>query len=218
MFRLAETYLIRAEAYGRKHGVADARAIEDINTVRRRAAYKSGESRAEVIARLYPGAENLPDTEQQWPYTVTADMVNAMTVDVSYWDGVSENSQAEMYPQVNTTGMSDDLFRFVNFIHNEYARELNSEYTYMETIHHAGTQADRIMYHYQIGAPSNIAVWDVADNIVAGQGQTGTGKGSFQPFHTFRPWPQTFLDMLTDENNVLLTDAAKEAYQNPGYR
>jgi hypothetical protein len=217
MFRLAETYLIRAEAYGRKYGVTDAKAIADINVVRRRAAYKAGENRAEVIARLYPGAENLPAAERQWPYTVTASQTSDMEVDASYWDGSSANSQAEMYPQANTTGMPDDLFRFVNFIHNEYAREMNTEYTYLETIHHAGTQADRIMYHHQIGAPSTIAIWDVADNVVNGQGQTGKGKGFFQPFHTFRPWPQTFLDMLTDENNVLLTDQAKAAYQNPGY-
>jgi hypothetical protein len=57
----------------------------------------------------------------------------------------------------------------------------------------------------------------VADNVVGGQGQTGRGKGSFEPYHTFRPFPQTFLDMLTDENNVPLTPDAKQAYQNPGY-
>jgi hypothetical protein len=62
-----------------------------------------------------------------------------MELDASYWDGSSANSQAEMYPQANTTGMPDDLFRFVNFIHNEYAREMNTEYPYLETIHHAGT-------------------------------------------------------------------------------
>ena len=49
VFRLAETYLVRAEAYGRKYGVNDLRAIDDINKVRQRAAYKAGESRAEVI-------------------------------------------------------------------------------------------------------------------------------------------------------------------------
>ncbi len=217
IFRLAETYLIRAEAFGRKYGVNDSRAIADINTVRERAAYKAGEVRAEVIARLYPGSENLLPSERQWPYTVANDNVNALRIDATYWDGASLHSVAENYPLENTTGMPDDLFRFVNFIHNEYAREMNSEYTYYEAIHHAGTQADRIRSHYQQGAPSGTGLWDAADNIVNGQGQTGTGKGSFQPFHTFRPFPQSFLDMLTDEKNVPLDPAAKAAYQNPGY-
>ena len=52
LFRLAETYLLRAEAYGRK-GNYNA-AIADINAVRARAAYKTGEKRAEVIAILQP--------------------------------------------------------------------------------------------------------------------------------------------------------------------
>ena len=55
LFRLAETYLLRAEAYGRK-GNYNA-AIDDINKVRARAAFKAGETRAEVLARLQPGYE-----------------------------------------------------------------------------------------------------------------------------------------------------------------
>jgi len=35
--------------------------------------------------------------------------------------------------------------------------------------------------------------------------------------HTFRPWPNAFLVQLTDANGKLLDDAAKSAYQNPGY-
>lgn len=215
IFRLAETYLIRAEAYGRKGSWNEA--IADLNTVRSRAAYKAGETRAEVIARLYPGSENLPQAEREYPYEVTADKAADMQVDATYWDGSSAASQAELYPGENTTGMDDQLFRFVNFIHNEYAREMNSEYTYIEVVHHAGTQADRIRWHQQMAAPSSYAHWDVADNVSGTRGQTGRGKGSFQDFHTFRPFPQTFLDLLTDENNVPLSGDAKAAYQNPGY-
>ena len=34
---------------------------------------------------------------------------------------------------------------------------------------------------------------------------------------TLKPYPQTFLDMLTDEGGTLLTDEAKQKYQNYGY-
>lgn len=34
---------------------------------------------------------------------------------------------------------------------------------------------------------------------------------------TFKPFAQTMLDLLTDENGVLLDEAAKKAYQNYGY-
>ena len=96
---MAETYLLRAEAYGRK-GNYNA-AIDDINKVRARAAFKAGETRAEVLARLQPGYEKLTQAEQQWPYEVEKDMTSTMLVDESYWDGGSANSKAEMYWHVS---------------------------------------------------------------------------------------------------------------------
>ena len=60
LFRLAETFLIRAEAYGRKGNFSAS--VLDINKVRARAAFKAGETRNEVLARLYPGSENLAKT------------------------------------------------------------------------------------------------------------------------------------------------------------
>ena len=52
--RLAETYLIRAEAYGRKGQYAQA--VDDINVLRQRAAYKAGESRPNVLVEWEPKA------------------------------------------------------------------------------------------------------------------------------------------------------------------
>ena len=48
-------------------------------------------------------------------------------------------------------------------------------------------------------------------------GQNGQPKGGFQNYMTLKPFPQSFMDMLTDENNVQLDADAKKAYQNYGY-
>lgn len=210
VFRLAETYLLRAWAYGLKGQYTEA--IADINQIRRRAAYKSGETRAEVLAILEPGHEQLTTGEQQWPYTVENDMSTAMEVDASYWDGSSEASQAEQYPESATT--EED--RFSNFMLNEFARELSFEMVYYETLHHSGWQAERILAHEQAGSTLQ-GKWGVSDNLISGLGQTGNGLGYFQPGYTLKPFMQNFLDMLTDENGQALDDAAKKAYQNYGY-
>lgn len=210
IFRIAETYLIRAEAHGRKGDFTQA--INDINKVRERAAYKSGENRAEVLARLYPGSESLTSTEKHYPYTVANTRINDMKIDASYWDGASASSIAENYP----SSASTDLQRFIHFIYNELTREMIGELTVYEGIHHAGIQAERIIWHQQMGSTLQ-GHWPTSDNVEGGQGQTGNGKGAFKSHYTFKPFPQTFIDMLTDESGNLLDQAAKADYQNPGY-
>ena len=210
VFRSAETYLIRAEAYGRKGDYPSA--ISDINKVRQRAAFKAGDTRAEVLARLYPGSENLTATERSYPYIAAGANID---VDATYWDASSNASKAENYP----TGLNDEQ-RFIHFICNEYAREFNQEVgPYYEQVHHAGVQAERIQWYSQMGSSSSThAVWGTADNLTANGGQTGESKGGFQNYHTFKPFPQTqYLDLLTDENGVPYDNTAKAAYQNYGY-
>lgn len=209
LFRLAETYLIRATANGLKGNYAGA--LADINKVRARAAYKAGETRDEVIARLYPGSEQLAQPEREWPYTVAADQTSAMMADQSYWQA-GPNADAEMYPKTATTEQQ----RFENFMLNELAREMNSEMVYYEWLHHSGWQADRILYHSQTG--SNLTgLWDSADNLVNGAGPTGNGLGAFKPAYTLKPFKQSLLELLTDESGTLLSAEAKKAYQNYGY-
>jgi len=216
LFRLAETYLLRAEAYGRKgdYGLA----VNDINELRKRASFKSSDKRAEVIARLYPGHEVLPAAEQQYPYAVAADTYNQIKVDETYWDGASAKSKLENYPPAANTNAK----RFIEFILNEYCREFSQEEMYYEILHHSGLQAERIQWHHQMGSNVNNTTyatgkWDASDNTTATTGQDGKPKGAFQNYMTLKPFPQTFLDMLTDEGGTLLTGEAKKAYQNYGY-
>lgn len=215
VMRTAEMYLVCAEAYGRKGDYNTA--LEYINALRYRAAFKDGEHRLDVIARLYPGHEQLSAEEQVYPYPAK-NSYEKIKVDPSYWDGVSEHSKKENYhPQATT-----ELARFIEFICNEYAREFSHEYTYYNEVHHAGVQAARIQWHKQAGANSGnsdykAGSWDVADNVIGNSGQTGHPKGNFQSFNTLRPFPATYLNLLTDEDGHPLSNEAKAEYQNYGY-
>jgi hypothetical protein len=210
IFRLAETYLVRAEAYGRSSDYA--KAINDINVLRARAAYKAGEKRAEVLARLYPGSDRLTKAERTYPYAVNADTYANIRVDASYWDGGSAKSIAENYPlEANTPAK-----RFIHFIYNEMSREFNSEQIVYEGIHHAGIQLERVLHHNQL-ASSKSGNWSASDNPVGVNGQNGNGKGVFKAKDTFKPFPQTFINMLTTESGAALSPEQITSYQNPGY-
>ncbi len=71
VFRLAETYLIRAEAYGRKDGTTSELAIEDLNVLRKRAAYHANENRSPILVNAEPdvltGALTIPAAEKAAP-------------------------------------------------------------------------------------------------------------------------------------------------------
>ena len=171
-----------------------------------------------MIARLYPGHETLTAAEQQYPYAALGNSYDKIKVDASYWDGSSEHSRLENYPPTANT----DQLRFREFILNEYSREFNEEEMYYEPLHHSGLQAERIQWHNQMGSNANntsykTGSWDTSDNTTATTGQDGKPKGAFQNYMTLKPFPQTFLDLLTDEKGVLLSPEAKKAYQNYGY-
>jgi hypothetical protein len=219
LFRLSEAYLMRANAYGLKGQWAQA--IADINKVRERAAYKPGENRAEVIARLYPGKENLEESERKYPYAVTQDLSAKMRIDATVWNGSSAASELEMYPEQNILGGGmSETDRFQNYILNEISREFNMEMIYYDWIHHSGWQYTRILYHCKEASTlaQGPAWWPIADNEVStGALVDRKGMGFLQPYHTLKPFKQSTVDLITDENGNLLDAEGKKAYQNYGY-
>lgn len=105
--RLAETYLIGAEAYGRKGNYT--KALEYINVLRARAAYKVNEARPNSTYRYDGGTRG--DVTNSYP---------ALTVTTASF---TTNDPKELYPPA-VTSTAD---RFIHFILNERTRELYGE-------------------------------------------------------------------------------------------
>ena len=219
LIRLAETYLIRAEVYGRQGNYASA--IADLNVLRARAAYHANENRSEILIKYEPGVStgslSVPAGEKVSPYKVTTDTYAKITIDGTEWQGGTPKAAKENYPVEATT----DAQRFIHFIYNERARELIFEEQTVEDLHNAGILYERVRDRDMMGAPlSSTGTTNFPfpnDDLNVTLGANGTGKGQLQKFHTFKPWPQGYLDLLTDENGNALAADAKALYQNPGY-
>jgi hypothetical protein len=212
LMRLAETYLIRAEAYGRKGDYASA--VNDINVLRKRASYKPGETRSSVAAEWEPQAVTLAPSERLTPFAVAADSYNAIMVTENHFTPGTPEATAEKY----IPSLSSKEEMFIHFIYNEKAREFLSEGLAWEDLHNAGILYDRVIHFNQM-ASSEPGLWPVATNTANGNGQDGNGKGKgqYKKHHTFRPWPNAYLILLTDEKGSILDAAGRAAYQNPGY-
>ncbi|MFD1874364.1 RagB/SusD family nutrient uptake outer membrane protein [Hymenobacter bucti] len=125
--RFAETYLIAAEAYGRKGDYT--KALQYVNLVRQRAAYKAGEVRPNVNYRYEGGVRG--DVTSTYP-ALTATQANFTT-----------NDPKEMYPPA----VGSTAERFIHFILNERTRELLGELHRWEDLARTETLVARTRYH-----------------------------------------------------------------------
>jgi starch-binding outer membrane protein, SusD/RagB family len=211
LMRLAETFLIRAEAYGRKGDYA--MAVQDINVVRKRAAYRNGEARPLALVQWEPQRTTLTAPELLAPYTATGTAVTKMEITEDIFTPGTSAAIAERY--ISTIGSKDQMF--IHFIYNEKGREFLSEGYTWEDQHNAGILYERVVNFNQM-ASSLTGLWEFGDNPSSGNnGQDGNGKGFMEKRYTFRPWPNSFLVQLTDETGKLLDQAALDEYQNFGY-
>ncbi|MFO7658985.1 MAG: RagB/SusD family nutrient uptake outer membrane protein, partial [Bacteroidales bacterium] len=124
--RLAESYLIGAEAYGRLGDYQ--KAADYINIVRKRAAYKAGEDKGSFWLKFDGGSSE----------TKTISTENDMLIDAFYWDTDIHND-AEMYPE----GVNTQQDRFIHFILNEKCREMLGEMVRWEDLKRTGTLISR---------------------------------------------------------------------------
>lgn len=121
--RLGETYLIAAEAYGRKGDYT--RALFYINEIRRRAAYRDGEPKDPHYWMFDGGAYD--DENSTYPQLIAT---NALFM---------TNAASENYPP-SVTSTED---RFIHFMLNERTRELCGELYRWEDLVRTETLFDR---------------------------------------------------------------------------
>ena len=195
--RLAETYLIAAEAYGRK-GDYDA-ALPYINAVRDRAAYKDGEDRSAYVDGGIAYKTNAATTGTYVSYSdkntyyesnnnmavTTANTLTAMHLNSS---ADIFNSTRDFYDKLGAGSNAD---KFLAFILNERSRELMGELMRWEDLARTKTLVKRCTLFNNEAKP--------LDNK-----------------HYLRPIPQSFLDANT-QNGVPLTADQKTAMQNPNW-
>ncbi|WP_069659623.1 RagB/SusD family nutrient uptake outer membrane protein [Arcticibacter eurypsychrophilus] len=194
--RVAETYLIAAEAYGRLGQYAQA--LPYLNKVRDRAAYKAGEDRSSYADGGVAYKTNAVTStafvsySDKNTYYESNNMANtvASSLTTMHLNSVADifNSSNEFYTKL---GATSDASKFLAFILNERSRELMGELMRWEDLSRTKTLFVRAKAFNSEAAP-------------------------VESKHYLRPIPQTFLDIIKSGGQALTADQ-KTAMQNPGY-
>ena len=198
--RVAETYLIKAEALVRQNKYQDAIAV--VNILRDRAAFKSGENRTIHTDGTQAFEKNALYTANSARYSAYS-KVNSyvLSTGVNSTDATSlavsspsslPKEDEYVLKQLNVTS---DYDRMLNFIMNERTRELNGEFVRWEDLSRTKLLITRAMAFNKECATAGV----IAER------------------HLLRPIPQTFIDGLVNNDGSPLTDDQKRALQNPGY-
>lgn len=199
--RSAETYLMAAEAKVRlaDMGIGSFEAALDyINPIRERAAFKAGEERDAYT----DGGAAWPASDLDWDPNN-----NSFMKENSYYESTNidesfdatdltitdiNNLPEEDEAVINKLGYSSTYDRMLAFILDERARELNGEFLRWETLSRTETLVERTRAYNPDAAPY------------------------IQEYHRLRPIPQTFLDAVYSSGSPL-TPEQKQEMQNPGY-
>jgi len=195
--RLAETYLIAAEAYGRMGQFAQA--LPYLNKVRDRAAYKEGEDRSAYVDggasyKNNPAANTAPfvsySDKNSYFESNNLTATTATTLTSMHLNSEADifNSNKEFYDKIGATSQEN---KFTAFILNERSRELMGELLRWEDLARTKTLVARTTAFNDEAKPS-------------------------ESKHYLRPIPQSFLDVIKS-GGAALTPEQKQAMQNPGW-
>jgi hypothetical protein len=194
--RLAETYLIAAEASGRL--AKYTQAITYLNKIRDRAAYKDGENRESYVDGGVSYKTNpvsgtaLPSYSDKNSYFESNNMAVTTTNTLASMHLNSEtdifNSNRDFYDKIGASSQAD---KFIAFILNERSRELMGE----------------LMRWEDLARTKTLVARTAAFNLEAKPTEAK---------HYLRPIPQTFLDVVKI-GGAALSGTQKQAMQNPGW-
>ncbi len=195
--RLAETYLIAAEANGRLGKFA--LAIPYLNKVRDRAAYKDGENRESYLdggisykTNPVTNATALSSYSDKNSYFESNNIAvtTANTLLSMHLNSEADifDSNREFYDKIGAASQAD---KFTAFILNERSRELMGE----------------LMRWEDLARTKTLVARTAAFNLEA---------KPIESKHYLRPIPQTFLDVIKSGGGAL-SSTQKQAMQNPGW-
>lgn len=195
--RSAETYLMAAEAEIRLNQYTEA--LQYINPVRERAAWKDGEDRSAYVdgGAAYPSSEahQDPNLNSYMPENSYYESTNLPTTTKSATDLTVidiANLPASDEAIIQKLGYTTDYDRMMCFLLDERSRELAGEYHRWEDLSRTNTLVERTRAFNSDAAPY------------------------IQGYHHLRPIPQTFLNGIQKDGRNL-TAEEKQAMQNPGY-
>lgn len=211
--RSAEDVLMVAEAYIRKGEANYGKAIDWINKLRERAAYKDGEDRSVNVdgGQSYlnnpytagKGGGHSAEGAIYWDENTYYESNNIAETTSSTKSALEIKGVEDVYnsavdlPIYNELGYTSNADKMMCFLLNERTRELCGELHRWEDL--ARTKSLEVR-------------WSKFNDAV------NRGIGKFDPKkHYYRPIPQSFLDGITNENGEALTTDEKKAMQNPGY-
>lgn len=196
--RLGETYLIAAEVLIRQGEYQQA--LEYINDLRARAAYKEGEDRSAYcdggaaynensLGYVTMGNVNSYFPENSYYESNNIPITTAATsLEIKDYHHLPEEDEAV----IEKLGYTSDYDRMMCLLLNERSRELCGEFYRWEDLSRTKTLVERAKAFNP----------DAAPNI--------------QERHNLRPIPQTYLDAIQKDGHAL-TAEEKKAQQNPGY-
>ena len=196
--RSAETYLMAAEALIRLNDYQGA--LNYINKVRARAAYKEGEDRSAycdggaAYNEKAEGYSGLGDVNCYMPKNSYYESNNiSVTTQATHLEVTDiHNLPPEDEKIIKKLGYTTDYDRMMCFLLDERTRELCGEFHRWEDLSRTKTLVARAKAFNHVAAPN------------------------IDDHHCLRPIPQTFLDAIQIDGHALTPEQKKEM-QNPGY-